>query len=369
MQELVHQVLDVCLNVKAGENVWIESWDHTVDLASEVAFACRQRRASPLMTLKVEDSWMRSIVEAPKRFLETIPSHQAAALEHTDAFVFMLGPRNPIDWNRIPEEKQELANVWYLGSNPFLDRWRKIVRNRSIRALGVEYCLVTRERARALGLEYERWKEVMTAGCMTNQRRITQKAHRLANLIRKGVEVSVQTSSGTNLNFKLAGRKPSIGDSIVNKEDAVEGIVKFLPSGFVEVAADEDSAEGKVVYDAPILVGGARRVEGLKLTFHHGRVVKYSAKKGLEAFDDYMRKTHGDSDKFGFFGVGLNPGLKYGFTQDDKVQGGVTVGIGGNEDKGGRNKTKGGRGWWAVTTQATLKIDEQLILMNGKEVY
>jgi leucyl aminopeptidase (aminopeptidase T) len=369
MQELVRQVLDGCLNVKDGENVWIESWDHTVDLASEAAFACRQRRAHPLITLIVEDFWMRSLVEAPKGFLEILPSHQAAALERTDVFVFMLGPRSPIDWSRVPAEKQELANVWYLGSNPFLDRWRKVARQHSVRVLGVEYCLVTDERAKVLGLEYERWREVMMAGCMTDQQEIARKARLLADLIRKGDEVSVQTPSGTSLNFKLAGRKPSIGDSIVNTEDAVEGIVKFLPSGFVEAAADEDSAEGTVAYDVPVLVGGARRIEGLTLNFSRGRVVKYSAKTGVEAFDNYMKRTQGDADKFGFFGVGLNPGLKYGFTQDDKVLGGITVGIGGNEDKGGKNRTKGGRGWWAVTTQATLKIDEQLILMNGKEVF
>jgi leucyl aminopeptidase (aminopeptidase T) len=109
--KLARQIVEVCLNVSYGENVWIQSWDHTVDLASELAFACLKRGARPFITLMPEDYWMRSLLEAPKKLLEILPAHQSAALEKTDAFIFMLGPRNPIKWNEIPPEKRELANV------------------------------------------------------------------------------------------------------------------------------------------------------------------------------------------------------------------------------------------------------------------
>jgi hypothetical protein len=121
--------VQVCLNVKEGENIWIQSWDHTVKLASEIAFACQQLRANPFVTLLAEDYWMHSLVDSPKRFLEILPQNQAAALEKTDAFVFMLGPRSPIEWSRIPTENWELVNVRYLGLNRYLDRWLKIVVN------------------------------------------------------------------------------------------------------------------------------------------------------------------------------------------------------------------------------------------------
>jgi len=367
--ELVRQVVEVCLNVKDGENVLIHSWDHTIDLASEIAFACRRRGAYPCITLETENYWMHSLLETPKKLLETLPSHQAAMLKKTNAFIFMLGPRSPIDWDKIPPEKRELANVWYLDSNKYLEKWRKIVRKHSVRTLGVEYCLVTEEHARALGLDYEKWKKVMLAGCVTNQREIAQKAARLASLVQEGREVIVQSPLGTNLKFKLTGRKPVIGDSIVSQEDAAEGAVKFLPSGFVEVAPDEDTAEGKLLFDAPIPVRGGKRIKGLFLEFKHGKVVKYSAQTGIDAFKNYIKSGQGDVDKFGFFGIGLNSGLKHGFTQDDKVLGGVTIGIGGNEDKGGKNRTRGNIHWWASMTKATLQIDDRLVLKDGVDVF
>ena len=105
---LARQIVEVCLNVKDGENVWVHSWDHTTDLASEVAFACRHRGAHPFITLVTENYWTRSLREIPKRLLEILPLHEAAALEQTNVFIFMLGPRSPIDWNQIPQKNKNL---------------------------------------------------------------------------------------------------------------------------------------------------------------------------------------------------------------------------------------------------------------------
>lgn len=364
--KLAQQVITHCLNVAEGENVWIHSWNHTTALASEIALACLERGAQPFITLNDENCWMRSLQEAPKESLETLPTNKAAALEQTDVFVFMLGPKKPVDWARIPSEKQELANLWYLESNKYLDSWRKIAKRRSVRMLGIEYCLVTPERARSLGLGYEEWKRVMLAGCLADQRQIADKVASLAEIIRESEQVNIQTPFGTSLELALSERKPITGDSIVTRDDATKGNVKFLPSGLVEVAPDEDSANGVVVCDVPIPVRGGRSIDGLTLHFSHGRVTKYSARRGIDRFEDYFQSGQGDIDKFGFFGLGLNPGLRHGFTQDDKVLGGVTIGIGGNEDKDGKNRTVGNRHWWASMTKATVKLDGKTILKDGK---
>jgi leucyl aminopeptidase (aminopeptidase T) len=288
-------------------------------------------------------------------------------MSNTNAFVFMLGPKNPVDWSKIPEEKREMADVWYLGSNKYMDQWRKTAKEHSVRVLGVEYALATQERAQALGMNLQEWKETMLAGCLANQTEISMNCERLSHRIQAGRVVSILTQFGTCLNFKLTGREVCRGDSIVTEEDAVRGTVKFLPSGFVEVAPDENSVEGTVVFDAPVVVGGRRRIEGLTLEFKQGKIIEYHATTGIGAFENYL-SGQGDVDKFAFFGVGLNPGLKRGFTQDDKVLGGITIGVGGNEDKGGKNRTKGNIMWWASTTQGTLKIDDNFLLKSGQIV-
>ncbi len=100
--------------------------------------------------------------------------------------------------------------------------------------LRIEYCLVTEERAQALGLEHTQCREVMLAGCVVNQQEIADKTRQLANIIQEGHEVNIQTPFGTNIKLKLVGRKPIRSDSIISKEEASQGIVKFLPSGCVD---------------------------------------------------------------------------------------------------------------------------------------
>jgi len=364
-RELAHVVLSTCLSVQKGENVWIESWENTVDLASEIAFACLEIGASPLVTLRTENSWMRSLTEIPRSLLENLSSASRAALEQVGAFVFMLGPQNPIDWSKIPEEKRDLGNVWYTDSNRYAHEWRRIAQRHCVRMLGIEYCLATKERAQTLGLDHEEWRGTMLRGCLADQGEISRRARRVAEIIGEGRKVQVETPFGTDLGFRLGQREPVSSDSIVTKEEAAEGVVKYLPSGCVEVAPEEDSASGTVFYDVSILAQGGRRIEGLSLRFEQGKLVAYSAEHGAEIFENYLKPSQGDVDKFAFFGVGLNPGLKHGFTQDDKVLGGVTIGIGGNEDKGGKNRTPGNRHWWASITQATVKIDETVVLKQG----
>lgn len=369
LTRLARQIVNACLNIREGENVWIHSWDHTIDIASEIALACQERDAYPFITVTPEDYWTNSLLKIPKKQLETLPNHEGAALEQTNAFVFMLGPRNPIGWSRIPKQKQELTNIWYFESNNYLRKWRRIAKQHSIRTLGIEYCLVTKQRAKSLGVNYEEWKEVMLTGCLANQKKITDGCSQLAKIIKNGHEVQVQTPSGTHLEFKLANRNPNLGDSIVSSKDASDGIIKFLPSGFVEVAPNEDNANGIVVFNEPIRVRGNKRIEGLTMEFRNGEVIDYSAQAGINMFEGYLRSAQGDIKKFGFFGMGLNPGLKHGFTQDDKVLGGVTIGIGGNKDKGGNNETTGNRHWWASMTHATIQIDNETILKNGKPCF
>ncbi|HEY4822963.1 MAG TPA: hypothetical protein VIH83_04680, partial [Candidatus Bathyarchaeia archaeon] len=64
-QELAHQILDICTFLKPGERVWINSWDHTLELASELAWECEKRNCPVVVTVQPEDLWLRSLVEAP----------------------------------------------------------------------------------------------------------------------------------------------------------------------------------------------------------------------------------------------------------------------------------------------------------------
>ncbi len=361
--ELAHQVLDVCASLKSGERVWINSWDHTIDLASGLAWECEKRGCPVVVTVQPEDLWLRSLVEAPLDVVDGLPAHQAALLQETDVYIYTLGPRNPIPWDKIPEERQKLVTLWFFERNKFVEQWKAIARSRKVRVVSIEATLATPERAKVLGLDFEEWSRVMFDGCMADYHEVARRGNALLPLLSGDGEVHVSTPHGTDFHFRLDRRSADFSWGLATPEKAERGEAVHLPAGAVELTADEQSGEGTVVFDAPVRTRDGT-IEQLIVEMEQGRIVHLSAETGQQVFERYLREGKGDVDRFGFFGFGLNPGLRHGFTQDDKVLGSVTVGFGDNEDKGGRNRASGH--WWACMSGATVAIGRKQVLKEGK---
>jgi len=365
-QALARQILDVCLNVKSGEHVWINSWDHTLGLASQLAWECTKRGCEILTTIQQEDLWLRSIIEAPVESLDVLPKQIAAALEKTDVYIYTLGPSRPVPWDKMPKERRKLVTRWFLEDNNFVKAWKKIAKARRIRMLGIEATLATPETARVLGLDYRTWSRVMFSSCMVDYHAIAERARRLAEIISGEGPVHITTPQGTDFRFRLDRRPVDTGYGLADNEMVRKGGMVFVPAGGVEVSADEKSGKGVVVFDAPILsLVKEGRIERLTLRVKNGRISQHSAASNSAAFGRWLKKGSGDVDRFGFFGFGLNPRLRHGFTQDDKVLGGVTIGFGDNSDKAGKNRA-GGQGFWASMTGATMTIDGRVLMRAGR---
>ncbi len=361
---LAHQVLDVCIRLKPGERVWVNSWDHTLELAYSLAWECEKRNCPVVVTVQPEDLWLRSLAEGPLDLVDGLPAHQAALLSETDVYIYTLGPRHPIPWEKIPEDRRKLATFWFFEKNKFVEQWKNISRRRKVRMLGVEATLATPERARVLGLDHVEWSKVMFDGCLANYHEVERRGKALLPTLAGKGAVHITTPHGTDFAFKLDRRPVDIGDGLSSEEWALQGRVVFLPAGGVEVSADEESAEGKVVFDSPILsLVKEGKIEKLSLRVARGRMTESSAASRGEAFDRFIEEGKGDADRFGFFGFGLNQKLRHGFTQDDKVLGGVTLGFGDNSDKAGRNKAD--RGFWASMRDATVTIDRRTMMKDG----
>ena len=364
--ELSKQVLDVCLGTKAGQRIWINSWDHALELASHLAWECRKRGCEVLLTVQPEDLWFRSMIEAPLELLETLPTHLAAALEETDIYIYTLGPRKPIPWDKIPAERRKSVSVWLdtrYDKTRFAERWAKVASRNKVRMLAIEATLATQERADELGLDLEEWSRVMFEGCMTDPREMASYGRALEPLMSGEGQVHVTTPFGTDIRFRLDKRSPDYSYGLATEEKAERGEVIFLPTGGIEVSASEDSAEGRVVYDKPIRTGRGQ-VEDLTFQVAQGRIKQFSARSGKEIFERYLREGTGDENRFAYFGFGLNPKLRHGFTQDDKILGSTIVGFGHSGAKGGKNVASGT--WWAAMTKATVTISGQKVMEDGK---
>src|SRR2546428_8394121 len=205
----------------------------------------------------------------------------------------------------------------------------------------------------------------MFEGCTADPEEMTSRGRGLEPLLSGEGQVDVTTSFGTDLRFRLDKRTADYSYGLATEERAERGEVLFLPTGGIEVSAAEDSAEGRIVYDTSIR-SGKGQVEGLTFQVSQGRVKQFSARSGKEIFERYLREGTGDENRFAYFGFGLNPKIRHGFTQDDKVLGSTIVGFGHSGAKGGKNVASGT--WWASMTKATVTIGGQKIMEDGKLV-
>jgi hypothetical protein len=89
----------------------------------------------------------------------------------------------------------------------------------------------------------------------------------------------------------------------------------------------------------------------------------YRARSNAEFLKAAYEKATGEKNGIAVIGVGLNPKARTGFLQDSLASGVVTVGIGGNDDTGGVNKTD--FYFAGVLTKATLTFDGNVVVENA----
>jgi aminopeptidase len=164
----------------------------------------------------------------------------------------------------------------------------------------------------------------------------------------------------TDLSLNIAGRV------FVNCDGK-----KNMPDGEVFTGPVEDSVEGHVHFSYPA-VYASREVEGVRLWFEKGRVVKATADKN----EDFLLKTL-DTDEgaryVGEFAIGTNKGITR-FTReilfDEKINGTFHMALGRSIPES-RGKNESAIHWDMVCDLregGEIWVDDQLLYQNGEFV-
>lgn len=145
--------------------------------------------------------------------------------------------------------------------------------------------------------------------------------------------------------------------------------VNNMPSGEIFTSPVEDSASGWVQYTYPAIQGG-REVEGVRLEFEKGKVVKASAEKNEEFLKKMLELDEGAS-YLGELGIGTNFGIDR-FTKnilfDEKIGGTIHLAIGsGFPEAGGENESA--MHWDMICDMredSQILVDGELFYKDGK---
>lgn len=358
---MARRIVQNSLRIHEDDMVLIETWQHTIELASDIALECLRTGAKPLVTLMTDRLWWRALEEIPEQYLRKTTRHMLSAIENTTVWIGLGGPEDPTKFRDVPSSRLE---PFFEGEKPVVDKTVE----RKIRSIQVLLGDVTPQRAKAYGFDYAKWLRSTEESMRADYQKISELGKRIATRLERTSKVHVSSKLGTDLKFEITKRPVQVQDGIIDEDDMARGLVSTqMPSGKVEVAPIETTARGTVIFDTPRALKG-RLITDLQITFDKGRIKEFHAKKYEEVFREVFQATQGDKDRIGHFAVGLNPRIELiGYPSDELALGTATIGIGANRGNGGQNDSS--FEFSGTLTRPTIEIDGAPLMTDGRLIF
>jgi len=357
--QLAELLVGYSVDVKPGDRVLIRGDSNAEPLLLEIYAKVLQAGGQPVFFTGFPRQNEIFYKYASDSQLDFVPDPYRIMLETYAVYINILSPANTkalseVDPLRVQRRQKALG--------PTMQTMLKRAAEGGLRWTLAPY--PTSALAQDAEMSLADYEEFLFRACMPDQRdpigywkSVSAKQARVIDWLRGKSQVHV-TGPETDLHLSVAGRTFINCDCHVN-----------VPDGEVFTGPVEDSVEGKVSFSFPAIYQG-REVQGVRLWFEKGRVVRASATKN-EDFLQRILDTDEGSRRVGEFSIGTNEGITR-FTReilfDEKIGGSFHMALGASyPESGGRNQSaihwdmicdlrQGGR----------ITVDGQLLYENGQ---
>jgi leucyl aminopeptidase (aminopeptidase T) len=358
-RDAARNIVTKYLKVRAGENTIIESWNHTMPMASAMVDEVRRVGGKVLFFYNDEDAWWRAIDRKQSRLLGKSISSEWAALKATNVYVNFWGPG---DTDRIEKLPDKPGNEAFASNWP----WYEVARKAGLRGVRMTAAFVTEGRAKEWGMDLAQWEEDMLRASLIDPAEIANSGAWLRKVLSSGNKVRITHANGTDLEVALAGVAPRLSDGRphpYHKGDSPSGMLQQIPAGTLDVALDSKTAVGSFHANRRTNIWWNWHAGG-KVGFADGKLTSYSFKNGEEEFvRQYKRGTAG-KDRTSVLKFGLNPAV-HDVPNLETVEGGsVSLQIGRNQYLGGTNGSSFFT--WFSLAGSEIAIDGTPVIRAGK---
>jgi aminopeptidase len=298
---------------------------------------------------------------APEDSLKKMNPLSKALVETIDVNIF-IGENDDPNWSKEVVDKLKV-------DAPVRQQIRETIDNRKIRWLYFGWPLP--RAARGYGVSVRRFRKIFFDSFKES---FSDKMLKLCTYYHDSLLghdiVEIKAVDGTDLSFRIKDRRILVDDGIISDEDRLNGDVGLnIPSGEVFVAPIEESANGKI-YFGDVAVTGFGGVKGLWLTFDKGKIVDFTAKRGLENFVKFLDANSGEKDRIAELGIGCNPGAKYtngSIIVDEKIYRTVHIAVGNNIGAyHGKNRASSHLDMIKFMDEGSLHVDGRLVMDKGQ---
>ncbi len=353
-----------CARVEEGEMVLVCGAPKDARLLEDIATEVRRVGAHPLVWVESDRLRRMSYVDVPEKFDAQTPEWRMALAKTADVEIVVDGSETESLLADVPPGRVAARERAALPVT-------KTLMARGVRQVYVGNDLrPTAERARRYGMTEEALGRVYRAALDVDYEALEATGATLRAAFEKSREVRLTSESGTDLRFRVAGRKAFVSDGVISAEDVRRGgaaLQTWLPAGEAFVSAVPGTAEGRIVVDRDTWDGA--EYKRLVLTFHAGRLVSMTSDAGGERLAAAYAAGGDGKDLFGGIDVGFNPALVApagSALRSFAASGNVTVAFGADTWLGGANVCD--FSFTASLAGTTLAVDGRPIVKDGAPV-
>ncbi len=326
---LARKLLTESLRVRKGENVTIETWNNGLPLASKVVLEAKRIGASPLVIFEDEDAFVEAATEVSKENLGKMGKHESSMLSQTDAYVFIPGPPLGGFSRQVPDEARS-------ASTAYNSSWYDAAAKAKLRGVRLSHGYVGGDLAQAYGKSKDSIVRHLINAALCDYGEVKKDADRIVEKLVDGVDGRI-VSGGQKLDFKFRG-EVAVEDGVVDGKDITEeNNVAYIPPGYVGKDVEPESVSGAIGF--PVLITRYGKISGAEMRFKNGELVEWKARVGRETLNTIFNRAPQGKKTITYVTVGLNPVMKFGFTQDRFVKGAAGVTITSIASETGRRST------------------------------
>jgi leucyl aminopeptidase (aminopeptidase T) len=359
-RDVARNIVTKYLRVRAGENVIIESWNHTMPLARAMLDEFRRVGGKVLFVYNDEGSWWHAIERKQTQLLGASSAPEWAALKAADVYVNFWGPGDGDRVEKLPDDPGNEAFAWNWP-------WYAVARKTGLRGVRMTSGFVTEGRARRWGLDLPKWEDKSLRASLVDPEVLAKSAARLRKSLSRGKKVRITHANGTDVEVGLAGVATRLTDGRphpYHKGDPAAGMLQQVPAGTLDVALDSKTAEGTFYANRRTNIWWNVHTGG-RIEFAGGKLTSCSFEEGAAEFDRQYKDATAGKDRASTLKFGLNPAVKDDVPHLETIEGGsVSLQIGGNRGLNGSNKSNFFT--WFSLAGAEIAIDGTPVVRSGK---
>jgi aminopeptidase len=311
-------VVNYSCKVKKGDIVLVLTSSDGIPLVREIAREVGRAGGQILVSLSEESVSRAYTLAADDDTLTVLPKPLEQLVAGSDVLINTRATSNAKEMSDVPPHKMMLISRAMAPLQTIIEKKRWNITLHPTPALAQE-----------AGKSFEAYADFVYGAILVDWRAMVKKMQVLADRMT------------TTKNVRILGKETDIKLSIEGRKPIIDGGEKNLPGGEVFTSPVEESANGSVYFDKPIIFGGSE-MNGVRLTFKDGYITEHRAEVGGE-FLDALLDTDEGARRLGELGIGMNRGIRE-FSKnilfDEKMGDTIHMAVGlAFEEAGGKNKS------------------------------